>query len=67
MCIRDRLDTNFAAGEESLETALFCEADIPWQELAFRSVTLCLKAYFADRLAGQFKFHENDLLPLEGY
>lgn len=61
------LDTDFAAGEESLETALFCEADIPWSQLAFRSVTLCLRAYFADRRAGQFKFHEDELTPVEGY
>jgi ADP-ribose pyrophosphatase YjhB (NUDIX family) len=61
------LDTQFAAGAESLETALFSEADIPWQDLAFRSVTLCLKAYFADRAAGRFVFHEDNLLPQAGY
>ena len=61
------LDTDFAAGAESLETALFSEEDIPWQDLAFRSVTRCLKAYFADRQTGQFKFHEDDLTPVEGY
>jgi ADP-ribose pyrophosphatase YjhB (NUDIX family) len=61
------LDTQFAAGAESLETALFSEADIPWHDLAFRSVTLCLKAYFADRTAGHFVFHEDNLLPQAGY
>jgi len=61
------LDTGFSAGVESLETALFSEADIPWHDLAFRSVTLCLKAYFADRAAGHFSFHEDDLPPLAGY
>lgn len=61
------LDTDFAAGTESLETALFSEADIPWNELAFRSVVLCLKAYFADRRAGSFRFHEDDLAPPAGY
>jgi len=61
------LDTDFAAGTESLETALFPEADIPWDELAFRSVTLCLKAYFADRRAGRFTFHEDDLPPTSAY
>ena len=53
----------FAAGSESLETALFAEADIPWAEIAFRSVAFCLKAYLADRRAGQFAFHESDLPP----
>ena len=61
------LDTDFAAGIESLETALFSEAEIPWQELAFRSVTLSLKAYFADRRAARFTFHEVDLKPPTGY
>lgn len=61
------LDTDFAAGAESLETALFGEDDIPWNDLAFRSVTRCLKAYFADRRDGQFRFHEEDLAPAEGY
>jgi ADP-ribose pyrophosphatase YjhB (NUDIX family) len=61
------LDGQFAAGAESLETVLFSEADIPWQDLAFRSVTLCLKAYFADRAAGHFVFHEDNLLPQAGY
>ncbi len=54
----------FSPGTESLEVALFDEADIPWQELAFRSVSLCLKHYFADRRAGRFGFHTADLAPL---
>jgi ADP-ribose pyrophosphatase YjhB (NUDIX family) len=58
---------DFAAGSESLETALFSEADIPWPALAFRSVALCLTAYFADRRAGRFAFHESDLQPPAGY
>jgi ADP-ribose pyrophosphatase YjhB (NUDIX family) len=61
------LDKLFAPGAESLETALFSEADIPWQDLAFRSVALCLKAYFSDRAAGRFAFHEDNLLPQAGY
>ena len=61
------LDTDFSPGVESLETALFSEADIPWHDLAFRSVTLCLRAYFADRTCGRFIFHEDNLLPQAGY
>ena len=65
---RGRLhEPEFSSGVESLETTLFAEADIPWDEIAFRSVSLCLKAYFADRSAGSFGFHENDLLPENGY
>lgn len=61
------LDTDFAAGTESLETALFSEADIPWDDLAFRSVALCLRSYFADRRSGHFRFHEDNLAPPDGY
>lgn len=57
------LGNEFGAGEESLETALFSEDAIPWDDLAFRSVALCLRAYFEDRRNGQFLFHENSLLP----
>ncbi len=57
------LDTNFGAGEESLETQLFAEDEIPWHELAFSSVDQCLKAYFGDRRTGRFEFHEATLAP----
>lgn len=57
------LDTDFAPGEESLETGLFSETDIPWDEIAFQSVTRCLQHYFADRRAGNFHFHEEVLHP----
>ena len=57
------LDTGFAAGAESLETRLFAEADIPWDALAFRSITRCLEFYFADRRAGAFSVHEAALDP----
>ena len=57
------LDTNFGAGEESLETQLFAEDEIPWHELAFSSVDQCLKAYFGDRRTGRFEFHETTLAP----
>lgn len=48
----------FAPGAESLETALFKEADIPWQELSFSSVSATLRHYFADRKKGVFGFHD---------
>lgn len=60
-------DTDFAPGSESLETALFSESEIPWETLAFRSVSQCIKTYFADRRTGSFDFHESVLTPPEGY
>ncbi|EXI68745.1 MAG: NADH pyrophosphatase [Candidatus Accumulibacter adjunctus] len=56
------LDTGFAAGLETLEAALFREEELPWQSLAFQSVTLCLQAYFADRRQGRFRLHEDAIL-----
>ena len=50
-------------GPESLETMLLAEEDIPWQEMAFRSVTFCLRHYFADRQAGHFGLHETVMGP----
>ncbi|GMR17174.1 MAG: NUDIX hydrolase [Gammaproteobacteria bacterium] len=39
---------DFAAGDETLEAAMFRESEIPWDELAFRSGTFALQKYFAD-------------------
>lgn len=62
---RGRLATpDHAAGEESLEVALVRPAEIPWNELAFRSVSLCLERYLDDCARGQFGFHETSLPPL---
>jgi ADP-ribose pyrophosphatase YjhB (NUDIX family) len=54
----------FSAGAESLEVRLISPADIPWDELAFRSVSLCLERYLAEREKQRFGFHEADLAPL---
>ncbi len=51
------LDLDFAAGEETLEVRLFREAEIPWPELAFRTVAQTLRLFFADRARGQFGTH----------
>ena len=55
------LDLEFAPGVESLEVALYEEAQIPWQEIAFRTVGLTLKHWLADRARGAFGFHSEDL------
>ena len=51
----------FKPGEETLEIGLFDEADIPWKEIAFRTVGLTLKHWFADRKVGRFQFHAEDI------
>ena len=50
-----------AALRETLEIALMEEAAIPWQEIAFRTVGLTLKRWFADRGRGTFGFHAEDI------
>lgn len=54
-------DGSHAAGLESLETRLFDEANIPWQEMAFRSVSFALRAWLEDRRSGTFGLHTTDL------
>lgn len=55
------LDLEFKPGEESLEVALFEEAKMPWKDIAFRTVGLTLKHWFADRARGEFAFHAEDI------
>jgi len=49
----------FGSGEESLECALFDEADIPWDQLAFPSIYRTLKHYFHDRK--QYDFSQGNV------
>jgi ADP-ribose pyrophosphatase YjhB (NUDIX family) len=57
-----RLDVlEFKPGEETLEVELFEEAAIPWREIAFRTVATTLRHWFADRAAGTFAFHAEDI------
>jgi ADP-ribose pyrophosphatase YjhB (NUDIX family) len=58
------LSPDYCAGEESLEVALLRPEEIPWENIAFRSVTLCLEHYLSDRAQGHFSFHEAELTPL---
>jgi ADP-ribose pyrophosphatase YjhB (NUDIX family) len=57
------LDLDFAPGEETLEVRLFREDEIPWDEIAFRTISQSLRLFFADRKAGSFGVHTGDLLP----
>jgi ADP-ribose pyrophosphatase YjhB (NUDIX family) len=55
------LDTTLAPGPETIEARLFREDEIPWDELAFRTVRLTLEHYFADRPSGIYPLHAGDL------
>ena len=54
-------DTTLNPGPETIEARLFREDEIPWDELAFRTVRETLMRYFADRKAGRFEVHCADI------
>ncbi|HCJ50550.1 MAG TPA: NUDIX hydrolase [Gallionella sp.] len=57
------LDLDFSPGIESLEVRLFGEAEIPWDEIAFRPIRFSLEHFFAERKQGQFNLHVGELPP----
>lgn len=56
------LSERFNPGHETIEARLFHEAEIPWDEIAFRTVRETLQHYFADRRSGHFGFHVLDIV-----
>lgn len=52
--LADMPEAKFDISDESLEVALFREHEIPWNALAFPTITNALKFYFSDRKTGQF-------------
>ncbi len=54
-------DLDFGPGPESLEVRLFDEAEIPWDTLAFRTITRTLRCFFLDRKLGAFRFHSSSI------
>jgi ADP-ribose pyrophosphatase YjhB (NUDIX family) len=55
------LDTTLNPGPESIEARLFREDEIPWDQLAFRTVRQTLELFFEDRRRGQFSVHAQDI------
>ncbi|MCI1191946.1 NUDIX hydrolase [Calidifontimicrobium sp. SYSU G02091] len=49
--------TRFAPGPETIEAQLFREHEVPWDEIAFRTVRATLQRFFADRRRGRFGEH----------
>ena len=52
---------DLAPGSESLQARLFREDEIPWDEIAFRTVRETLRLFFDDRRRGQFGVHCADI------
>jgi len=60
---RARLTSDvFDPGHETIEARLFAEEDIPWDEIAFRTVKETLQHYFSDAKTQQFKLHQIDIV-----
>ena len=55
------LDTVFAPGPETIEARLFTEDEIPWEDLAFRTIARTLRNYFLDRKLGAWPTHVSAL------
>ena len=55
------LETSLDPGPESLEARLFREDEVPWDELAFRTVRQTLEWFFEDRRLGRFSVHTGDI------
>jgi hypothetical protein len=51
------LDSDFSAGAETLETRLFREEEVPWDEIAFATVRNTLRHYYDDLSRGEFRVH----------
>jgi ADP-ribose pyrophosphatase YjhB (NUDIX family) len=60
---RGRLrDARHGAGAESLETGLYAEDEIPWNDIAFASVRFALERYFEDRRERVERMHFHDIV-----
>lgn len=62
MIFRAELATpTFGPGPESLDVQLFHADEIPWDELAFQTVTRTLEHWIEDQKTGHFPLHSIDL------
>ena len=55
-------DLDFFPGQETLETRLFSEHEIPWNELAFPVITETLEHYFHDLPKDHFPIRSQDIV-----
>lgn len=62
MIFRAELDApEFGPGPESLEVELFAADEIPWDRLAFQTVTRTLEHWVEDQKTGHFPLHTIDI------
>lgn len=58
------LDLDFHPGDETLETRLVREDEVPWDQLAFVTVRNTLRHYYADRKRGEYRVHMGTIEPM---
>lgn len=56
------LDLDFKSGRESLETLLFTQNEVPWDQIAFPAVGDTLRHYFRDRETRHFPLRVSDVI-----
>lgn len=59
--LAELLDLNFEPGIESLDVKLFKEEEVPWNEMAFRVISMPLKRFFEECRTGQPNFYLDTL------
>lgn len=55
------LSDQFNPGHETIEARLFTESEIPWEEIAFKTVKETLERFFSDHRKGRFGVHTLDI------
>ncbi len=55
------LSTHFNPGHETIEARLFSESEVPWDDIAFRTVRETLRCFFEDRRHGVFPLRQIDI------
>ncbi|MBT8143928.1 MAG: NUDIX hydrolase [Gammaproteobacteria bacterium] len=66
MMFRARLlEPDFGPGDETLESALYTEDQVPWSLIAFPSVRFTLERFFADRASGGEELHITTVGPIK--
>jgi len=55
------LEGHFGVGAETLESGLYEETAIPWQDIAFPSIEFALRCYFEDRRSARDILHFSDI------
>ena len=57
------IDGKFSPGPESSDVKLFCESEIPWDDIAFTVIEKTLKLYFEDKKRGNYSIHFDTIDP----